>query len=58
MSDDRTITEILASMGISHARDEHSSKDNCHTLTVEGGKLGRYDAHAAVELIAVAMAAA
>jgi hypothetical protein len=40
-----TLTELLAEIGISHSRDEHSTNDYRHALTgPDGSVLGRFDA--------------
>lgn len=40
---DATLEEILASLGITHARDGGSVNDGRHVLTRGGETLGRYD---------------
>ena len=48
--EDRPLTEILAGVGISHRRDDHTSTDHCHSLFApDGSPIGRYDARAAFQ---------
>jgi hypothetical protein len=48
--EDRPLTDILASLGISHRRDDHTPSDHCHSLFAPDSSLiGRYDARAAFE---------
>lgn len=48
---DATLEEILASLGITHARDGGSVNDGRHVLTRGGETLGRYDAFEAWDLV-------
>lgn len=40
-----TLTEVLATRGISHARDELTENDYRHTWSKDGKVIGRFDAH-------------
>lgn len=48
---EKSISEILSDLGVSHARDEHSTKDGKHTLHFAGRFIGRFDAHEVGDLI-------
>jgi hypothetical protein len=52
-----SISEILAGLGVSHVRDDHSTRDGKHTLFFAGRCIGRFDAHEVGDLIREHLAA-
>lgn len=48
---DRSISDILADLGVTHTRDDKSTSDGCHTLFYAGRVIGRYSAHDVVCLL-------
>jgi hypothetical protein len=48
---ERSISEILADLGITHERDDSSTSTGEHRLYYAGRFIGHYDAHAVGALI-------
>ncbi len=47
----KSISEILADLGVKHVRDDHSTRDGKRTLHFADRCIGRYDAHEVGDLI-------
>lgn len=51
MRPDRSISDTLFDLGVTHQRDEHSFNDGAHSLFYAGRMIGRYTAHGVSEVL-------